>query len=109
MTRSVTNEYLHWHQTELVSVTQYRASDVVTDDVTSRRGSLDSNEAGQNPAVTEESIVWLIPGALIESAVKTGDTITDSDDVVYQVVSVREVRLGSSLSHYRCICNKVIL
>ncbi len=51
-----------------------------------------------------QGIVWNIPNALLAGAeIETGDTITDSDSLVWTVMSVSRVRLRT---HWRCICRR---
>ncbi|QDU06826.1 hypothetical protein [Gimesia aquarii] len=51
-----------------------------------------------------EGIVWNIPDVLLAGKeIETGDTITDSDSVVWIVMSITRVRLRT---HWRCICRR---
>ncbi len=51
-----------------------------------------------------EGIVWNIPNALLAGKeIETGDSITDSNSVIWKVISVSRVRLRT---HWRCICRR---
>lgn len=51
-----------------------------------------------------EGQIWHIPAVLLGGAdIRTGDTITDSDGVVWTVMSAEAVRLKT---HWRCVCRR---
>lgn len=51
-----------------------------------------------------EGIVWNIPHVLLAGKeIETGDSITDSNSVIWKVISVSRVRLRT---HWRCICRR---
>jgi len=75
------------------SVSHAWMQDIARDDVA--RGLVTS---------ASEGIVWNIPNALLAGKeIETGDTITDSNSVVWTVMSVSRVRLQT---HWRCICRR---
>lgn len=79
--------------TATVSVSHAWMRDISRDDV--QRGLVTS---------AHEGIVWNIPNVLLAGAeIETGDTITDSNSVVWTVMSVSRVRLRT---HWRCICRR---
>ncbi|WP_339730096.1 hypothetical protein [uncultured Gimesia sp.] len=65
--------------------------------------SRDDVERGLVSSATE-GIIWNIPNVLLAGKeIETGDTITDSNSVVWTVMSVSRVRLRT---HWRCICRR---
>ena len=78
---------------ETQSVSHAWMRDITRDDVA--RGLVTS---------ATEGIVWNIPNVLLAGKeIETGDTITDSNSVVWTVMSVSRVRLRT---HWRCICRR---
>lgn len=52
----------------------------------------------------KEGIVWHVPDILLAGVeIETGDTITDSSNVKWTVMSVTRVRMRT---HWRCICRR---
>lgn len=108
-THSTADDYLYWDNTESVTLTTTRSSVESSESISiARRNSVGKQEAEFNGLlINSDSCVWCLPFALVSGNEPTiGSQITDSSSTEWQVLSVNEQRLGSSVSHYHCVCRK---
>jgi hypothetical protein len=100
---AVQTNYQKVNGREAVDVT---AGDTTVEDVQAKRrvlGFADLAFAGAL-GLNAETIVWNLFTATLDGAEpKPGDTITDSDDVVWKIAAVNKMAWGS---RFRCICTK---
>ena len=103
------NLYLKMPGTEPVTVTNKRG---VNHDITETQSvshawqrAISRDDVAKGLVTSSvESIVWNIPDILlVGKKIETGDTITDSNSVVWTVLSIDQVRLRT---HWRCICRR---
>jgi len=101
--------YLNLPGTEPVTLTTRRG---VNNDTTSTISvshawmrNISQNDVAKGLVISaHEGIVWNIPNVLLSGAeIETGDTITDSESIVWTVMSVSRIRLRT---HWRCICRR---
>lgn len=101
--------YLNLPGTEPVTLTTRRG---VNNDTTSTISvshawmrNISQNDVAKGLVVSaHEGIVWNIPNVLLSGAeIETGDTITDSESIVWTAMSVSRIRLRT---HWRCICRR---
>lgn len=110
MSIEYSGDYQFWTNTEAVTVTIKRAG-TVTPGVPSTttisiavafREDLDRKTAAiLEVQSTEDAQVWNVPAALMGSnELRENDTITDSDGVVWIILSASLVRIGTSKLHW---------
>lgn len=111
MTISYSDSHLWWDQTESLSVAM-RQTDGTTKTatgVTCHRFQPTGDEPGFSGVDLDREVVfWRVPAALLVVSdvtypLRIGDTLTDGT-TTWQVQSLRESRVGSSLSHYVATC-----
>lgn len=106
------DEYLHWDNTEPVTVVVRRAAaerGTATIDVAlARRGTPHRHAQFYNGVRLQgNEITWDVPVALLDGVdLKPESTITDQQGVAWTVVTAVELRLGSSRGAWQCLCRE---
>ena len=106
MTLNVDNDYLIFDNTESVTVTRERTDgdDSVTVDNALRRAISRAELSAAGVRITGRELVWNIPKTQLgDGDIAEGDTITDTEGVVFHVKSLQ---FGTWESRVRAICQR---
>lgn len=107
-------DYQFWSNTEAVTVTLSPNAVSPTSVSISKAMRNDLRRAGtvyNGIDLQGDEVLWSIPYALLNPAgngreIDKLDRITDADAIVWTVISATEIRVGSSRSHFECVCNR---
>lgn len=114
------DDYQHWDNTEPVTVTIKRANPVtpgspVTTAIPVALAIRDDLERKLFPLVevrsSEDACMWSVPCALLvvsatQHELQLDDRVTDADSVVWIVVDLKLIRVGTSKLHWIAACVK---
>lgn len=100
-------DYLHWDNTEAVTVSTTLAGSTTTTSV-SVALSADIKRSifrGQITGLEGDELVWMIPIDLMGSVeINEGDKITQTGGAVWQVKQAFRRGIGTSDTHFECLC-----
>ena len=65
--------------------------------------------SGGQVGVDSYDLLWIVDAGTVASELIPGDTITDSDTLVWTVLNVRTDSIGATAIRYNCQCRKNIV